>query len=90
MTKIQLTNPFCGSNEIGTITSAEVKYIGYGVFMPVLVLLLAHSVLAVASVQLLVFLIQRSINKKRAVDTLKLAGFTALTGVSAFVILALT
>ena len=85
-----LQHPFSPAGEVSTITQAEVKYIGYGIFMPMIVLILAHSVLAVASVQLLVFLIQRSINKKRAVATLKLAAFSAFVAIAGFAIMVLS
>lgn len=85
-----IQNPFAQPSEVSNITSDEIKYIGYGIFMPMLVLILAHSVVAVASVQLLVFLIQRTINKDRAIATMKLAAFTALVSVASFVIMVIS
>lgn len=80
-----LTNPFSPPGENTRITTEEVKYIGYGIFLPIIVLIIAHSVLAVASVQLLLFLIQRSIEKKRAIATIKLAALTAFICVGGLV-----
>lgn len=85
MKRTGLINPFSAPAENDNISIEEVKYIGYGVFMPIIILILAHSVLAVAAVQLLVFLIQKSIDKKRAVATLKLAAFTAAICIVALV-----
>jgi len=74
----------------GAISVAEYKIGLYGMVMPLVIIFFFHSLTAMVAAQILVYTIQRGIDKERAVLTAKFAVLTIVTAIMAFVVLTIS